>query len=99
MLFKEITTAQIMIMIIKEEELIKIITTNKSITKMSKITMNNKNYIRKNRGKTGRKGIGRTNIKDRENKDKNRNLKEDDKPQKQGQPKEARCLYSHNETG
>ena len=68
--------------IIKEEELIKIITTSKTIMKMSKITTNNKNCIRKNLDKTGRKGIDKTNNKDKENMDKNKYLKEDDKPQK-----------------
>ena len=82
MLFKEITITQTMTAIIKEEELIKIITTSKTIMKTNKITTNNKNYNRKNLNKTGRKRIDKTKDKDEENKDKNKNLKEDDKPQK-----------------
>ena len=82
MLFKEITITQTMTAIIKEEELIKIITTSKTIMKTNKITSNNKNYNLKNLNKTGRKGIDKTNNKDKENMDKNKYLKEDDKPQK-----------------
>ena len=97
MLIIEITTTQITIMIIKEEkEQTRIITTNKITTQMIKMTINNKYKTRKNRGKTERKEIGRTNNKDRENKDKCKNEKEAVKPHKQGQPKGLRCQNSRN---
>ena len=67
-----------MITIIKEEALIKIITMNITMIKMSKMIKNKKSNSQKNRGKIEKKGIGRINTRDRDIKNRSKNSKEDE---------------------